>query len=150
MSVAEDPKETLKNFIKNDIVLYKDDEVTRASVLVADEFAEEFWKKYDAIITIGLGSDRERLMSLGGTWRDIVADYQVGVWTRDQTGISGQKMRWKAVQEVTRIVNEKMKNPGGILNWIKLASRTDGDRTDLKPVLYHSALTVETHRYETT
>ena len=149
MSVVEDPKETLKNLIKNSIVLYKDDNVTRASVLVADEFAEEFWKKYDVIITVGLGSDRERLMSLGGTWRDIVADYQVGVWTRDQTGISGQKMRWKAIQEVTRIINEKMKNPGGVLNWIKLASRTDNDRTDLKPVLYHSALIVETHRYET-
>lgn len=150
MSVAEDPKETLKNLIKNDIMLYKDDDATRASVLVADEYVEEFWKKYDVIITVGLGSDKERLMSLGGTWRDIVADYQVGVWTRDQTGISGQKMRWKAIREATRIINENMKNPGGILNWIKLAGCTDADRIDLKPVLYHSALTVETHRYEIT
>lgn len=150
MSVAEDPKETLKNLLKNNIVLYKDDDVTRASVLVAEEYVEEFWKKYDIIITVGLGGDKERLMSLGGTWRDIVAEYQVGVWTRDQTGISGQKMRWKAIQEVARIVNRNMKNPGGILNWIKLARYTDADRTDLKPVLYHSTLTVETHRYENT
>jgi len=150
MSVAEDPKETLKSLIKNNIVLFKNDNVTRASVLVADEYVEEFWKKYDVILTVGLSIDKERLMNLGGTWRDIVADYRVGVWARDQTGISGQKIRWKAIQEVTRIVNENMKNPGGILNWIKLASCTDADRTDLKPVLYHSTLTVETHRYETT
>jgi len=150
MSVPEDPKETLKNFIKNDIVLYKDDNVTKASVLVADEYVEEFWKKYDVIITVGLGSDKERLMNLGGTWKDIAADYQVGVWARDTTGISGQKMRWKAIQEVVRIINENMKNPGGILNWMKLAGCTDSDRIDLKPVLYYSLLTVETHRYETT
>ena len=150
MSVAEDPKETLKNLVGNNIVLYKDDNVTRASVLVADEYVEEFWKKYDVIITIGLSNDKERLMSLGGIWRDIVADYQIGVWTRNQVDISGQKMRWKAIREVTRIVNENMKNPGGILNWIKLSGCTDADRTDLKPVLYHSSLTAETHRYETT
>jgi len=150
MSVLEDPKETLKNLIKNNIVLYKDDNVTRASVLVADEYVEEFWRKYDVIITIALGNDKERLMNLGGTWKDIVADYKVSVWARDQTGISGQKMRWKAIQEVTRIINERMKNPGGILNWIKLAGCTDNDRTDVKPVLYYSTLTVETHRYETT
>lgn len=150
MSFAEDPKETLKTLIKNSIVLYKDDNITKASILVADEYVEEFWKKYEVIITVGLGGDKKRLMSLGGTWRDIVADYQLGVWTRDQTGISGQKMRWKAILEVTRIVNENMKNPGGILNWIKLANCADADRTDLKPVLYHSTLTVETHRYEIT
>jgi len=150
VSVAEDPKETLKNLIKSNIVLYKDDNITRVNVLVADEYVEEFWQKYDVIITVGLGSDKERLMSLGGTWRDIVADYQVGVWTRDQTGISGQKMRWKTIREVTRIVNENMKNPSGILNWIKLAGCTDADRIDLKPVLYHSDIRVETHRYENT
>jgi len=150
MSIAEDPKETLKSLIKDNIVLYKDDDITSASVLVADEYAEEFWKKYDVVMTVGLDSGKERLMNLGGTWRDIVADYQVGVWTRDQTEISGQKMRWKAIREVTRIVNENMKNPGGVLNWIKLAGCTDADRIDIKPVLYHSVLTVETHRYETT
>lgn len=150
MSVVEDPKETLKNLIKNNITLYKDDNITRASVLVADEYVEEFWKKYEVIVTVGLANDKERLMNLGGTWKDVVADYQVGVWTRDQTGISGQRMRWKAIREVIRVVNENMKNPGGILNWIKLAGCTDVDRIDLKPVLYHSTLTVETHRYETT
>ena len=146
---AEDPKETLKNLIKNDITLYKDDGQTKASVLVANEYVEEFWKKYEVIITIGLANDRERLIGLGGSQREVIANYQIGVWTRDQTGITGQKMRWKAIQEVTRIINENMKNPGGILNWMKLAGCVDADRVDVKPVLYHSSLTVETHRYET-
>lgn len=146
---AEDPKETLKNLIKNDIILYKDDEQTKASVLVANEYVEEFWKKYEVIITLGLANDRERLIGLGGSQRKVTANYQIGVWTRDQTGITGQKMRWKAIQEVTRIINENMKDPGGILNWMKLASCADADRVDVKPVLYHSNLTIETHRYET-
>jgi len=147
---AEDPKETLKNLIKNNITLYKDDELTKASVLVANEYAEEFWKKYEVIITLGSASDRERLIGLGGSKREVIANYQVGVWTRDQMGITGQKMRWKATQEVTRIINVNMKNPGGVLNWMKLAGCVDADRVDVKPVLYHSSLTVETHRYETT
>jgi len=149
MSVAEDPKETLKSLIRENVTLYKDDNVTRATVLVADEYVEEFWKKYEVIITVGLANDRERLINLGGTRREVIANYQVGVWTRDQTGISGQKMRWKAIQEVTRIINAHMKNPGGVLNWVKLSGCTDADRIDVKPVLYHSNLTVETHRYET-
>jgi len=148
MSV-EDPKETLKNLIKNNITLYKDDGQTKASVLVANEFVEEFWKKYEVIITVGLANHRERLISLGGSKREVIANYQIGVWTRDQTGITGQKMRWKAIQEVTRIVNANMRNPGGILNWMKLAGCVDVDRVDVKPVLYHSSLTIETHRYET-
>ena len=146
---AEDPKETLKNLIKNNITLYKDDGQTKASVLVANEYVEEFWKKYEVIITVGLANDRERLIGLGGSQREVVANYQIGVWTRDQTGITGQKMRWKAIQEVTRIVNANMKNPGGMLHWMKLAGCVDTDRVDVKPVLYHSVLTVETHRYET-
>jgi len=149
MSVAEDPKETLKNLIRANVTLYKDDNVTKAIVLVADEYVEEFWKKYEVIITVGLANDRERLINLGGTRREVVANYQLGVWTRDQTGITGQKMRWKAIQEATRIINTHMKNPGGVLNWMKLAGCTDADRIDVKPVLYHSNLTVETHRYET-
>jgi hypothetical protein len=146
---AEDPKETLKNLIKDNITLYKDDGQTKASVLVANEYVEEFWKKYEVIITVGLANDRERLIGLGGSLREVIANYQIGVWTRDQTGITGQKMRWKAIQEVTRIINDNMKNPGGILNWMKLAGCVDADRIDVKPVLYHSSLTVETHRYET-
>jgi len=145
---TEDPKETLKNLIKGSITLYKDDGQTKASVLVANEYVEEFWKKYEVIITVGLANDRERLMGLGGSKREVIANYQIGVWTRDQTGITGQKMRWKAIQEVTRIVNANMKNPGGILNWMKLSGCVDADRVDVKPVLYHSSLTVETHRYE--
>ena len=146
---AEDPKETLKNLIKNSITLYKDDGQTKASVLVANEYVEEFWKKYEVIITVGLANDRERLIGLGDSKREVIANYQIGVWTRDQTGITGQKMRWKVIQEVTRIVNVNMKNPGGILTWMKLAGCVDADRVDVKPVLYHSSLTVETHRYET-
>jgi len=148
MSV-EDPKETLKNLIKSNITLYKDDGQIKASVLVANEFVEEFWKKYEVIITVGLANHRERLIGLGGTKREVIATYQIGVWTRDQMGITGQKMRWKAIQEVTRIINANMKNPGGILNWMKLAGCVDADRVDVKPVLYHSSLTVEAHRYET-
>lgn len=146
---AEDPKETLKNLIKNNITLYKDDGQTKASVLVANEYVEEFWKKYEVIITVGLASDRERLIGLGGSQREIIANYQIGVWTRDQMGITGQKMRWKTIQEVTRIINANMKNPSGIINWMKLTGCVDADRVDVKPVLYHSSLTVETHRYET-
>lgn len=146
---AEDPKETLKNLIKNNITLYKDDDQTKATVLVANEYVEEFWKKYEVIVTVGLANDRERLIGLGGSQREVISNYQIGVWTRDQTGITGQKMRWKAIQEVTRIINENMKDLGGILNWMKLAGCVDADRVDVKPVLYHSSLTVETHRYET-
>jgi len=145
---AEDPKETLKNLMRDNITLHKDDETTEASVLVADKYAEEFWSKYNVIITVGLTSDRERLLNLGGAFREVVASYNVGVWTRDQTGIPGQKMRWKAIREVTRIINENMKTPGGILSWMKLSGCLDADRIDVKPVLYHSDLTVETHRYE--
>ena len=146
---AEDPKETLKNLIKENITLYKDDNQTKASVLVANEYVEEFWKKYEVIITVGLTNDRERLIGLGGSKREVIANYQIGVWTRDQAGITGQKMRWKAIQEVARIINANIKNPGGILNWMKLAGCVDADRVDVKPVLYHSNLTIETHRYET-
>jgi len=146
---TEDPKETLKNLVKSNITLYKDDGQTKACVLVANEYVEEFWKKYEVIITVGLANDRERLIGLGGSKREVIANYQIGVWTRDQTGITGQKMRWKAIQEVTRIVNANIKSPGGILNWMKLAGCVDADRVDVKPVLYRSTLTVETHRYET-
>jgi len=146
---AEDPKETLKNLIKENITLYKDDNQTKASVLVANEYVEEFWKKYEVIITVGLTNDRERLIGLGGSKREVIANYLIGVWTRDQAGITGQKMRWKAIQEVARIINANIKNPGGILNWMKLVGCVDADRVDVKPVLYHSSLTIETHRYET-
>jgi len=148
MSVAEDPKETLKTLLNDNATLFKDDELTSATVLVCDEFNEEFWKKYDVIITVGLANTREQLLNLGGTRRQIIADYRIGAWTRDTVGVTGQKMRWKAVQEITRIVNAHMKSPGGILSWMRLASRTDADRIDLKPVLYHSEITVETHRME--
>jgi hypothetical protein len=148
MSVAEDPKETLKTLLSDNVALFKDDELTPATVLVCNEFNEEFWKKYDTIITIGLANTRERLVNLGGTVCEVVADYRVGVWTRDSPGVTGQSMRWKAVQEVTRIVNANMKSPGGVLDWMKLASCVDADKTDLKPVLYHSDIMVETHRME--
>ncbi|HVP41012.1 MAG TPA: hypothetical protein VMS95_03575 [Candidatus Krumholzibacteriaceae bacterium] len=148
MSTPEDPKETLKTLLHDNLTLLKDDELTPATVLVCDEFNEEFWKKYDVIITCGLVNTREQLANLGGTLRQVIADYRVGVWTRDTAGITGQKMRWKTVQGVTQIVNAQMKSPGGILNWMRLASCTDADRTDLKPVLYHSDILVETHRME--
>ena len=148
MSVAEDPKETLKTLLRDNIALFKDDELTPANVLVCEEFNEEFWKKYDAILTIALASTRERLDNLGGTIREVIADYRVGVWIRDTVGITGRSMRWKAIQEVTRIINANMKSPGGILNWMKLASSVDADKIDLKPVLYHSDIIVETHRME--
>jgi hypothetical protein len=148
MSVAEDPKETLKTLLHENVILFKDDKLTPATVLICDEFNEEFWKKYDVIVTIALANTREQLVNLGGTLRQVVADYRVGVWTRDTVGITGQKMRWKTVQEVSRIVNAHMKSPGGILDWMRLASRTDADRIDLKPVLYHSDVLVETHRVE--
>lgn len=149
MSTEEDPKDTLKALLSDNIVLYKDDDLTQATVLVCDEYNEEFWKKYDVILTVGLNVQRERLLGLGGSNREIVASYRVGIWTRDGLGITGQTMRWKAVQEVVRIINEYMKNPGGILSWMRLSGRVDADRTELKPVLYHSDITVETHRYET-
>jgi hypothetical protein len=148
VSVAEDPKETLKTLLRDNISLFKDDELTPATVLVCDEFNEEFWKKYDIIITTGLANTHERLVNLGGTVREVIANYRVGVWTRDTTGITGRAMRWKAVQEVTRIINDNMKSPGGILDWMKLASCMDADKTDLKPVLYHSDIVIETHRLE--
>lgn len=149
MSLAEDPKETLKSLLRNNVTLYKDDNVTVASVCVADEFNEEFWKKYDVIITVGLANTRERLVNLGGSIREVVANYHVSVWTRDIVGIDGKVMRWKALQEITRVINTHMKNAGGILAWMKLASCVDADKTSLKPILYNSTVTVETHRYET-
>ncbi|MGQ9565597.1 MAG: hypothetical protein ACUVT5_03510 [Candidatus Bathyarchaeales archaeon] len=148
MSLPEDPKMTLKNLLRDNVTLLKDDELTPVKVLVCDEFNEEFWKKYDVIITVGLANTRERLVNLGGTVREVIADYRVGVWTRDSTGITGQSMRWKSIQEITSAVNAYMKLPGGILNWMKVTSCTDSDKTDLKPVLYHSDITVETHRLE--
>jgi hypothetical protein len=149
MSLAEDPKETLKSLLRNNVTLYKDDNVTVASLCVTDEFNEEFWKKYDVIITVGLANSHERFVNLTGSLREVVANYHVGIWTRDLLGINGKGMRWKAIQEVSRVINEHMKNPGGILVWMKLTNCVDADKTSLKPVLYNSVVTVETHRYET-
>ncbi len=149
MSLPEDPKETLKTLIRDNITLYKDDEATPAAVVVCDEFNEEFWKKYDVIITVALANSNSQFLNLNGSVREVVANYRVGVWTRGTTGITGQKMRWKAVHEVTRIISDYRTNPGGILQWMKVGGVSDSDRTTVKPVLYHSAVIVETHRYET-
>jgi len=149
MSLPEDPKETLKSLLRDNVTLYKDDNVTVASLLVADEFNDEFWKNYDVIITVGLAGTHESFVNLGGSLREVVANYHVGVWARDLLGINGRVMRWKAIQEVSKVINGHMKNPGGILAWMKIVSSGDTDKTSLKPVLYHSAITVETHRYET-
>jgi hypothetical protein len=148
MSLPEDPKETLKTLLQDNVTLLRDDELSPATVLMCDEFNEEFWKKYDVIVTVGLANTCEQFANLSGTLREVIAGYRVGIWTRDTTGITGQKMRWKTIREITRIVNANMKSPGGMLNWMRLASCTDADRTDLKPVLYHSDVLVETHRME--
>jgi hypothetical protein len=148
MSIIEDPKETLKNLLEGNIVLYKDDGITPANFLICNEFNEEFWQKYDVIITIGLIEQKDKLLNLDGSQREIIASYRIGIWTRDTEGIDGQKMRWRTIQEITRIINFYGKTPGGALAWMKLTGRLDDDKTNLKPILYHSRIIVETRRYE--
>jgi len=147
MSV-EDPKETLKALIRENITLFKDDGTTPASILVADEFNEDFWRKYDVIITVSLQTQHDKLLNLSSTYKETVSVYRISVWTRSRTDINGQSMRWKAVQEINRIINENMRNPGEAINWMKLTGRNDSDKTDVKPVLYCSTMYVETHSYE--
>ena len=143
----EDPKETLKTLIQENMTLYKDDGTTPASVLVSDEYVEDFWRKYDVIITVGLESQRDKLLSIGCSHKETVSLYRVTVWTCNRTGVNGQLMRWKAVQEVNRIISENMKNPGGSIEWMKTVGRTSVDKVEVKPALYSSTILVETHQY---
>lgn len=131
---------TLKKLIEDNISVTKDNGSTAAEVLVEFEFPEsklkDFFKKYDVIITIGRAEERDKRIGF-----DVIAtigQYRIGVWAVDRSGVTGWKIRRKAVQDVRRIFRENLSG-----SWRPHRGTRDDDRLLASPKLYHTLHTVE-------
>lgn len=137
---SEDPLVILKTLIEENIELAKDDNKTVAKVLVEFEFPEsklkDFFKKYDVIVTVGPPEERDQWIGFGV--KRTIGDYKVGVWCIDRPGVTGWKMRRKAVQDVRRILRENISGSGRFHK----TTRND-DRLLASPKLYHTIQSVE-------
>ncbi len=139
-SLSTDPMVTLRNLIKDNIDVKKDDDTTPADVLVEFEFPEsklkDFFDKYDLIVTVGRAEERDR--RIGFDVVVTVGSYRVGVWAVDRTGSTGWKTRYKGLQEVRRIFREFMSG-----SWRVHKGTRDDDKLLGAKKLWHSIHTVE-------
>jgi hypothetical protein len=143
--VSVNPKETLKTILE-EIILVKDDGSTPVSLKISDEFTEQAWENFDIVFTVALASEQHKFITLRGE-TEIVANYRIGIWTRNREGVSGLRLLWDAEKEVKRVIGKYAKAPGGILRWMRVISIIEAHRIEPRPVLYHADVTVETHRY---
>jgi hypothetical protein len=146
---TEDPCTTIKNLLSDvstGVKLKKDDGITDATVNVADNYADDSFEKYDVVITVGHVNTAETSPFIGLTWKRVIANYSIGLWTHDKTGIAGKRILWDAHREVGRVVGEHATNPGGILKRIRISNRTESPRIDTKGPVFHSIVIVETYR----
>lgn len=142
--MSENPKDTLKRIL-GEVFLLRDDG-SQASVNVADEFTEQSWENYDAVLTVALAQEQHRPINLRGE-ADVVANYRIGIWTRNREKVNGLRLLWEAEKEVKRVIGKYARSPGGILRWMRVTSIIEAHRIEPRPVLYHADVTVETHRY---
>lgn len=131
---------TLKALIEDNISITKDDNVTPAEVLVEFEFPEsklkDLFKNYDVIITVGRAEERDKR-----TGFDVIVtigEYRISDWAIDRSGVTGWKIRRKAVQDVRRIFRENLSG-----SWRPHRGTRDDDRLLASPKLYHTIHTVE-------
>jgi hypothetical protein len=145
---VEDPKTTLMNLIKNNIVLPKDDNITPATVHVSQEwFNSQLFKDFDAQITIGLADGSMEKLNVGGSWVRHNDHYRLTGWSIDKTGITGKELRWKIRREIERIIRANRKNPGGSLSFVDIRSVSESEDANSKPPYWKVEVMVATHRY---
>jgi len=151
MSQTEDPKTTLVNLIKNNIVLKKDDNQTPATVHVSQEwFNSQLFRDFDAQITVGLVDGSLEKLNVGGSWVRHGDRYRIIGWSVDKAGITGKGMRWKIRCEIERIIRANRKSPGGALSFVDVRNVTESEDVNAKPPYWRVEVTVITHRYEKT
>jgi len=80
---------------------------------------------------------------LGHHHQKFEAEYTVDVWSKG----SNQK-RWLMIEEVDRILNEHLSDPGGDLTLAWISSWRDLDETDVTPKIYRSQLRVRLRYYK--
>jgi len=151
MSLAEDPKTTLMNLIKNNIALKKDDNQTPATVHVSQEwFNSQLLRDFDAQITVGLADGSIEKLNVGGSWVRHDDRYRIIGWSVDKTGVTGKEMRWKIRREIERIIRANRKSPGGALSFVDVRGMAESEDVNAKPPYWRVEIVVIAHRYEKT
>jgi len=145
---AEDPVVTLKNLL-DEVSLKKDNGSDAASKVLVDDYEEKFFESYDVVLALRQLSDSQRFLNLSGSARLVTTGIRVGIWARDKTGITGRRILWDGIREVTRIVGKYAFNPGGILKWMRVASVSREPHLDVKPPFHYGEVIVTTYRYAT-
>lgn len=140
-TMSTDPMVTIRQLIKDNISVKKDDDTTPANILVEFEFPEsklkDFFETYDLIVTVGRVEEKDR--RIGFNVVVTIGSYRIGVWAVDRTGSTGWKTRYKGLQEIRRIFREFMS--GG--SWRVHKNTREDDKLLGAKKLYHTIHVVE-------
>ncbi len=147
----QDPKATLLDIIKSNLKVTKDDGTTQAKIDVCYAFPEEELPKRlddnDIIVTLARESEIVVPLGMATTQKKYVATYNICISTKDKTGASGEKLRFKATTFLKELWREiEIHHPGVELSRIKKVNERDGDRVG-SPTLFQTTQKIEVTYY---
>jgi len=138
--LGHDPKTVLVTQLKPNITVFKDDEVTPATVYVVfnipPETIRELLKtQYDAVVTIG-DPERDDVIRRATVDFHEASLYPVRGYCIDKTGITAKTLMWRLVREIWRVINASASSPGGqVRHWNIGEGQTAEDITTFKQLL---------------
>ena len=118
----QDPKEILINLLTANLSVTKDDNATKANVVITSQwYSDQVMASFDALVTVGTLTDPINPAGfgfVGGEDHTYMAD--VNVWTTNKYGASGARVitdeviRYKIVQAISQIITENYTSIPGI------------------------------------
>jgi len=107
----QDPKETLINLLANNLAVTKDDNATKANVLITSQwYTDQMMAGFDALVTVGMLTDPVQPSGFGFTAEDHTYMADVNVWCIHKYGSTGTRVitdeviRYKIVQAISQII----------------------------------------------
>jgi len=150
-----DPKITITSLLNTNINagtydITKDDGSTNTTFLAEFDMAEETIKEllgsYDVVVSI---SQDEALKDQIGlqTWEERIPInldvYVLDKYTAGTRVVTGTKVRWKAKDELIKLIKAKTIIAGGNIKILEILEDEDSDITTERPYLYHSTIKTE-------
>jgi len=152
---TEDPKVTVTSLLNTNINagtydITKDDGSTNTTFLaefdLSEETVGELLGSYDVVVSISAGEATKDQIGLQ-TWEERVPiDLDVYVVDKYTTGtrvITGTKVRWKAKDELIKLLKASTITAGGDVQVLEILEDGDSDITYERPYLYHSTIKIE-------
>lgn len=137
---SPDPKTILMIQLKPNIEVFKDNEVTPATVYVVfnipPETIRELLKtQYDAVVTIG-DPESDPVTRRASIDFHEASIYPVRCYSIDRPGIIAKTLMWRLMREIWRVINATASNPGGqVRHWSIGEGQTAEDIVIFKQLL---------------